>query len=504
MSFTDSADSTDSNIDAYLLSKKPIDPVGQTLAPPEGKNGTQPSGADFDKILSSMPKMPSPPKLRDVPSAPQQNYHSPYQDFSGPAMFLAALGSLMTRHPMKVAMDSFSAMVHANVSGQKEVMDNARENWKAAMDVAAKQNEVEIERYKLVMEKYKEDANAAAAHMMAMASGFNDPMMAAMVRTGDMANVWNYIQDREKRGQQLAEFNLKTREQDEKERHDQAMEKSLGHSPQSVALQAFLDQHPDATPEQMQAFIQSGRAGRSAISMYMTRYLQEHPDATADDVKRAAQLYTTQTTAQNRFLSGPQGNTIRSLNVVVSHLQTMQELTDALGNGNVVAFNRVAQRFAEETGQSAPTNFDTAKQIVGAEIIKALGVAGAGTQTERQEAADAFNRARSPEQIAGAINVAKRLLVGQLSGLRRQFTASTGLDTDQFDEMLEPETRDYLRIDVGSGQTEVRSAPARPASGSVMTPGAAGVPPPDQRVKGKIYPTPKGDLRWNGTSWDQP
>ena len=256
MSSTDTTTTADSDIDTYLKSSKNPLPTPE-IVPPKADAPTQQTGqttADFDKMLSSMPKMPSPPKLHDIPSAPNQTYHSPYQDFSGPAMFLSALGSLMTRHPMKVAMDSFSSMVHANVQGQKEVMENARENWKSAMEVATKQNEVEVERYKMIMEKYKEDSNQAAAHMMAMASGFNDPMMAAMVRTGNMASVWSYIQDRESRGDQLQAFALKQREQDEKERHDKAQEQSLGHNPQAVALQAFLEEHPDAKATEIQAF----------------------------------------------------------------------------------------------------------------------------------------------------------------------------------------------------------------------------------------------------------
>jgi hypothetical protein len=178
--------------------------------------------------------------------------------------------------------------------------------------------------------------------------------------------------------------------------------------------------------------------------MYMNRFLQEHPEATAAEVKTAVQQFTTQTTAQNRFLSGPQGNTIRSLNVVVSHLQTMQTLGSALKNGDFVAFNRLAQTVAEQTGQPAPTNFDTAKQIVGAEVIKALGVAGAGTQSERQEAADAFNRARSPEQLNQAIGVARQLLRGQLKGLKQQYVAATGLPAPSLDDMLSPETQQFF------------------------------------------------------------
>jgi hypothetical protein len=127
-----------------------------------------------------------------------------------------------------------------------------------------------------------------------------------------------------------------------------------------------------------------------------------------------------------------------------------------LGSGETPRFNQIAQRWAEETGQSAPTNFDTAKQIVGTEIIKALGVAGAGTQQEREEAGNAFMRARSPQQIEGAINVVQSLLAGQLKGLRRQYTSSTGMPESSFDEMLEPETRQILG---GGGGGQIKGAP---------------------------------------------
>jgi len=166
------------------------------------------------------------------------------------------------------------------------------------------------------------------------------------------------------------------------------------------------------------------------------------------------QQFKAQQVGIQRFMSGPQGNTIRSLNVVVSHLGTMQDLADALKNGNIRVFNEISQRWAAETGSSAPTDFDSAKQIVGSEIIKALGIAGAGTKDERQEAADAFNRARSPSQIGDVINkVIKPLLVGQLGGLRRQFVPATGLDVSEFDKMLEPETRSFFGKNKGQGST---------------------------------------------------
>lgn len=175
-----------------------------------------------------------------------------------------------------------------------------------------------------------------------------------------------------------------------------------------------------------------------------------------DDMMKGWQTFKAEQTAITRFMSGPQGNTIRSLGVVVDHLHTMQGFVDALNNGDIQLFNRLAQSFAEQTGSEAPTNLDTAKQIVGAEVIKALGVAGAGTQGERAEAADAFSRAKSPQQLAGAIKVAQKLLAGQLAGMKRQFRSSTGLKDEVFDRMLGEEGLFFLKgTEKGSGPKDV-------------------------------------------------
>jgi hypothetical protein len=186
-----------------------------------------------------------------------------------------------------------------------------------------------------------------------------------------------------------------------------------------------------------------GRAIAAAIQNRAAQLAQERGIPLTELPKRQQQFKAEQIAIQ-RWESGPQGNVVRSLGVVTDHLETMQSLATALENGNINAFNRIAQEWAAQTGQPAPTNFDTAKRIVGAEVIKALGVAGAGTAEERKEAGDAFNRARSPEQISGAIKTVQKLLGGQLRGARRQFTASTGLSEEKFNDMLPPEALKWL------------------------------------------------------------
>lgn len=201
-----------------------------------------------------------------------------------------------------------------------------------------------------------------------------------------------------------------------------------------------------------------GAAVTGAIQNRATELMSE-AGITPEQRAKNWQKFAAEKVAIQRFESGPQGNTIRSLGVVVDHLATLKHLSEALNNGNIERFNELAQRWAEETGSPVPTNFDAAKQIVGTEIIKSLGVAGAGTQAERAEAADAFARYRSPRQLLGAIDeVMRPLMVGQLRGLERQFTQSTGLGHDEFVQMLGPEAAKFL---TPKANDTVKSEPVR-------------------------------------------
>lgn len=193
-----------------------------------------------------------------------------------------------------------------------------------------------------------------------------------------------------------------------------------------------------------------GRAQKTAIENEAARLDKEAGLDPADAPKRHQQFKAEQTAIQ-RFMSGKQGDTARSLGVVVDHLGVAQKLGDALENGDVRAVNQIATEWAKQTGNPAPTNFDAVKSIVGTEVIKALGVAGAGTEKERAEAAAAFSRASSPAQLKGAIESVQKLLVGQINGLERQFTTSTGLPKEKFRELLPPEALKFYGVGEKSG-----------------------------------------------------
>lgn len=145
-----------------------------------------------------------------------------------------------------------------------------------------------------------------------------------------------------------------------------------------------------------------------------------------------------QTKAVKDFSTGTQGKQVNAFNTAIDHLSTMDKLSDALQGGDTKAVNAIANTVARQTGAPAPTNFDAAKQVVSAEIIKAIVASGGGVR-EREEAANNFAAANSPAQLKGVINTYKQLLGGQLNSLGLQYENTTG--RKDFDKKLTGEAK---------------------------------------------------------------
>lgn len=185
---------------------------------------------------------------------------------------------------------------------------------------------------------------------------------------------------------------------------------------------------------------------RSPASVAVQKFVQEHPEATAKDVTQFAADFSATGKSVGAFSTGKQGDLIRSFNVGISHLNTLDGLVDALGNNDIQAFNKIGNAYAQQTGNPAPTNFDAAKAIVGDEIIKAI-VGGGGALADRENAQNQINRANSPEQLRGVINTYKKLMAGQLGGLKKQYSDTTS--RSNFDSRLSPEARAELENETG-------------------------------------------------------
>jgi len=220
---------------------------------------------------------------------------------------------------------------------------------------------------------------------------------------------------------------------------------------QQSALLAALASQGVALP----AGLRSKEQQHATLNGLIAKYPDKSPDEIATLIKGGQIDFAGNKKASMDFTTGKAGNTVRSLNVAVQHLNTLDGLADALNNGNVQVMNRIGNAFNTQFGGTAQTNFEAAKKIVADEVVKAIVGSGGGV-ADREEAARTISAASSPAQLKGVIQQYKDLMGGQLEGLRQQYKASTG--KEDFDQkFLMDATRKELENKAPPGKT---SAPA--------------------------------------------
>jgi hypothetical protein len=230
---------------------------------------------------------------------------------------------------------------------------------------------------------------------------------------------------------------------------------------------------PDLIRQGGEMYLQTGKAptlknvGRNPIAQkinvdYQTAAMNYGAALAASRGLTPEQVVDMQRTSPGmvRWIMGQDGRATVSLGVAVRHLDTLQQLNDAVKRNDVQTINRLRAGLGREFGDVNVTNLESAAAIVGTEIIKAMGVAGAGGEHERAAAGALFTAARTPEQVTGAIRTTQSLLAGQLEGKEAQAKA-VGVPQEKFKQMIGE--RPYEILSSMRGQ----SGGATPSTGSL-------------------------------------
>ena len=152
--------------------------------------------------------------------------------------------------------------------------------------------------------------------------------------------------------------------------------------------------------------------------------------------------YATINKTRQAFTTGKQGDTVRSMNVAVDHLDTLDKAAKALNNSDARLFNQIANEYQRNVGGPAITDFNAVKSIVGSEVAKAVSGAGGSALGDREEIRKEIDASNSPQQLASVIKKYQDLMVGQLNGLKTQYNESGLKD---FDNKLNPRTKQILK-----------------------------------------------------------
>lgn len=177
--------------------------------------------------------------------------------------------------------------------------------------------------------------------------------------------------------------------------------------------------------------------------------LKGHREHFINDVLRYDPNYNPQNVgltykAQAAFLPGTKtGDTVRSFNTAVAHLDTLKEAYKAVNNGDWQTFNSLKNRFQAEFGYSPPNTLNAIAQIVGGEVVKAT-VGAQNALGDREELRKALEPKLSQGQALDVIDHFQQLMGGQLHSLKFAYEQGTGLHNFD-DKYLLPRSRQVLK-----------------------------------------------------------
>lgn len=245
--------------------------------------------------------------------------------------------------------------------------------------------------------------------------------------------------------------------------------------------QKFKAENPKATQDELDAAhfknrrtAESGLAeskaapARTISSAIARRFLETHPDATDEDLITLYGKTRREAAIQTAFAGGEPARQLRSLNTLAGHIGLLREYGEALRNGNVVRANQLLNAWSLETGHPEVTDFNEARTIAADEIIKLLTNTG-GTESDRQGMQAIWSPNASPEQLAGASNVATRFIKSRLDGLQQQYARNDPTKRQEFtDTMLSPEAKSFYSAQIPGAAEPQRS----PEGGGAPQPGA--------------------------------
>jgi hypothetical protein len=187
-------------------------------------------------------KEPGPPKLTPMP--PPAPPTDPFQAFGQPAMWLAALGSLLTRQPLTAAIQSAGAVLKSTHDQDLAAAQQHFNEWKINSENAMKMAKYEQDAYKAAITKYGTDARAGEAQIRTVAAAFKNEALLKVYQTEGMTGVVRYLKKGSADTSMLSERALKLQD---------AMQ---DHLDKLAARQAWNDGHPNATPsEKSEAYL---------------------------------------------------------------------------------------------------------------------------------------------------------------------------------------------------------------------------------------------------------
>ena len=148
--------------------------------------------------------------------------------------------------------------------------------------------------------------------------------------------------------------------------------------------------------------------------------------ATQYDPSFNAGTFALRNSVKKDFTSGQMSRGIQSFNQVIDHLNELQNAADALKNVDLKRYNSLANFLAVETGDPRVVRFNTVKNAVGTELMRAWRQAGVGSEREIEAWSKPIESSGSPAQLNTAISELGKLIAGGTRAIENKWQTSMG------------------------------------------------------------------------------
>lgn len=167
----------------------------------------------------------------------------------------------------------------------------------------------------------------------------------------------------------------------------------------SVALQRFMEQNPDATPQEIQAFTRAGQTPRSAAGMALQRFLEENPSADADQI----QAFSAQSAGQS-LLAKRTTSLALAENEAKSLIPRVREASKAVNRTQYPALNTIIEAGLTGTGDPNIVKFGIAVESLAQTYARVLSPTGSPTAADKANAHEILSRFWGQGQIDAALD----------------------------------------------------------------------------------------------------
>jgi hypothetical protein len=152
----------------------------------------------LDQITADRANAPAMPTLADVPKQPDEKPRTnPLKIFGEVMPMMAILGSGLSRGGALAAMKTATAAMTAVKARDSEEAKAAHDRWKSEIGRVGAQNELELTRYKNVMDNRKLSMDDRLAELRVIAADSQDAMAIAQLDVGNFDQFTKLIQLRE-------------------------------------------------------------------------------------------------------------------------------------------------------------------------------------------------------------------------------------------------------------------------------------------------------------------